>query len=132
MQERPNVTFRPRKAKGANGSSFSSFLPAISKKAKLDIQRKIKEWRLLWQTNKRLEDLALKYNPVIRGWLNYYGNYGRIELARILQGINKHLCLWIQRKYKKYKHKPYRARTLLRKIIQANKQLFAHWKVGIT
>lgn len=125
-------TFRPRKAKARNGSSFTSFLPAISKKSKIDIQKKIKEWRLLWQTNKTLVDLAKKYNPIIRGWLNYYGKYGRIELARVLEGVNKHLCLWIQRKYKKFKHKPFRARTFLRKMIRVNPTLFAHWQVGIT
>lgn len=87
---------------------------------------------MLWQTNKTLVDLAKKYNPVIRGWLNYYGKYGKIELARVLEGVNKHLCLWIQRKYKKFKHKPFRARTFLRKMIRVNSTLFAHWQVGIT
>lgn len=125
-------TFRQRKTKARIGSYFTSFIPAINKKSKFDIQRKIRELRLLWQTNKTLEDLAKKYNPVIRGWLNHYGEYGKIELLRVLEGINKHLCFWIKRKYKKFKHKPFRAITLLLKMIKVNSALFVYWQVGIT
>ncbi|WP_196479870.1 group II intron maturase-specific domain-containing protein [Clostridium tyrobutyricum] len=33
--------------------------------------------------NKELKDIIdEKYNPVIRGWLNYYGKYGRRELTK--------------------------------------------------
>jgi len=124
-------TYRPRKAKGKNGKEFTSFLPAISNKAKKYIRQKIKEWRLLWMTNKELIDIAEKYNPVIRGWLNYYGKYGKNELTKVLENINLHLCFWIRRKYKKYKYKPYQARKYLRLLSMKSKFLFAHWKVGI-
>lgn len=82
-------------------------------------------------TNKDLAEIADRYNPVIRGWLNYYGKFGRAELSKVLETINRHLCFWIKRKYKKHKHKPYQARLLLRKIALENQDLFAHWKVGI-
>lgn len=74
-----SYTFKPRKAKGKYNKEFTSFLPAISNKAKLHIRQTIKGWRLLWITNKSLMDIAEKYNPVIRGWLNYYGKYGKRE-----------------------------------------------------
>lgn len=127
-----SYTFRPRKAKGANNKSFTSFLPAISENSKKSIKRTIREWRLLWMTNKSLEDLAERLNPIIRGWLNYYGKYGRKELSSTLEHINTHLVLWIQRKYLKYKNKPFKARSFLTKLIKSNTSLFAHWKVGIT
>jgi RNA-directed DNA polymerase len=82
-------------------------------------------------TNKELTEIAEKYNPVIGGWLNYYGKYGRAELSKVLDSVNRHLCHWIRRKYKRYKHKPYQARCLLKKISLGNRDLFAHWKVGI-
>src|SRR5690606_17520441 len=78
-------TFRPRKAKARNGKSFTSFLPAISKDAKRHIRATVKGWYLLHQTEKSLQDLADRYNSAIRGWLNYYGRYGRIELSKVLQ-----------------------------------------------
>ncbi len=125
-------TFKPRKACARNGKSFASFLPAISNDAKKSIRQTVKDWRLLWMTNKSLQDIANKYNAVIQGWLNYYGKYGRKELTSVLESINKHLCFWIRRKYKKYKRKPYKARSLLMKMIKLNTNLFAHWAVGIT
>lgn len=126
-----SYTFRPRKAKGKEDKEFTSFLPAISNKAKKHIKQTIKQWKLLWMTNKELGDIAEKYNPVIRGWLNYYGKYGRKELTKVLEHINYHLCFWIRRKYKKYKYKSYKAMSLLMKIANKNSTLFEHWKVGI-
>jgi RNA-directed DNA polymerase len=124
-------TYRPRKAKGQSGKEFTSFLPAISNKAKKHIRKEIRDWRLLWATNIGIEQIAEKYNPVIRGWLNYYGKYGRKELSKVVENVNLHLCYWIRRKYKGYKHKPLQARHLLRKIASEKQDLFAHWKVGI-
>lgn len=124
-------TYRPRKAKGKNGKEFTSFIPAISNKAKKHICQTIKEWRLLWMTNKELADIAEKYNPIIRGWLNYYGKYGKRELAKVLEQINLHLCFWVRRKYKKYKFKPKRAKEYLRYLSVKLRPLFEHWKVGI-
>ncbi|MCK5758593.1 MAG: group II intron reverse transcriptase/maturase [Clostridiales bacterium] len=124
-------TYRPRKAKGKSGKEFTSFLPAISNKAKKRIRQEIKGWRLIWMTNMEIEQIAEKYNPVIRGWLNYYGKYGRKELARVMESVNQHLSNWIRRKYKGCRHKPAKARSLLRKIAQEKPDIFAHWKVGI-
>lgn len=124
-------TYRPRKAKGQNGKEFTSFLPAISNKAKKHIRQEIKDWRLHWATNMGLEQIAEKYNPVIRGWLNYYGKYGRKELSKVMESVNLHLCQWIRRKYKRYKHKPLQSKHLLRKVALEKRELFAHWKVGI-
>jgi len=124
-------TYRPRKAKGRNGKEFTSFLPAISNEAKKHIRQEVRGWRLLWMTNKSIEEIAEKYNPVIRGWLNYYGKYGRIELSKVIESVNFHLCYWVRRKYKRYKHKPYQSRSLLRRIALERRDLFAHWKVGI-
>jgi RNA-directed DNA polymerase len=124
-------TYRPRKAKGKNGKEFTSFLPAISNKAKKHIRQEVKEWRLLWATNMEIEQIAEKYNPVIAGWLNYYGKYGRKELSNVMENINLHLCNWIRRKYKGCRHKPLQSKSLLKKIALEKRDLFAHWKVGI-
>ena len=125
-------TFKPRKAKGKNGKEFTSFLPAISQKAKQAIMQTVHDWHLLWMTNKRLKDIAEKYNPVIRGWLNYYGKYGKRELADTLKHINMHLCYWFRRKYKTYRNRREVSRTMMEEIAKRERQLFAHWAVGIT
>ena len=124
-------TYRPRKAKSKDGKVFTSFLPAVSNKAKTHIRQTIKSWRILWMTQQKICDIAEKYNPVIRGWLNYYGKYGKGELARVLEHINQHLTFWVRRKYKKYRHKQMDAKRYLKKLAENNENLFAHWKVGI-
>ena len=125
-------TFKPRKAKGKNGKEFTSFLPAISQKAKQAIMQTVHDWHLLWMINKSLKDIAEKYNPVIRGWLNYYGKYGKRELADTLKHINMHLCYWFRRKYKTYRNRREVSRTTMEEIAKRERQLFAHWAVGIT
>jgi RNA-directed DNA polymerase len=82
-------------------------------------------------TNKSLGDIAKKYNSAIRGWPNYYGKYGKKELAKVLESINYHLCFWLRRKYKKYKTKYMQARRDLLRIANKCNSLFEHWKVGI-
>ncbi|MFP4456480.1 MAG: group II intron reverse transcriptase/maturase [Clostridia bacterium] len=124
-------TFRPRKAKAKDGTSFTSFLPAICNKAKMHIKRTIKSWRLLYQTNKSLKELSKKYNSVIRGWLTYYGKFGRAEIAKVMEHVNLHLVMWVMRKHKKYKYKRKRASEYLYTIARYTKNLFYHWDVGI-
>ena len=122
----------PRKAKGRQGVEFTSFLPAISQKAQKRIMQEVRRWPLLKTPNVTLEDIADRYNPVIRGWLSYYGKYGKAVLADVLESINAHLQRWIQKKYLRFKHKPKKARAYLAKVAVHKRELFAHWTVGIT
>ena len=68
-------TFRPRRAKNRMGHLFISFIPAISNEAVKSIRSTIRQWHLTWRTDKSLEDLSHMFNPVIRGWINYYGSF---------------------------------------------------------
>jgi RNA-directed DNA polymerase len=124
-------TFKPRKAKGKGGTVFTSFLPALSKESKERIHEEVRSWHLLWMTNQSITDIAQKYNPIIRGWLNYYGKYSKKELARVLEHINLHLSFWVRRKYKRYKWKPMEACRYLRRLAIHSSHLFEHWKVGV-
>jgi len=72
-------TFQPRRARNRHGQDFSSFLPAMSTKAATHVRRTIREWRLASTKNhSALEDLPKLVDPVVRGWMQYYGRfYGR-------------------------------------------------------
>ena len=124
-------TFKPRKAKSKTGTVFTSFLPATSKDAKKSIYQEIRSWHLLWMTNQSLSNLAQKYNPIIRGWLNYYRKYGKKELARVLEHLNQHLIFWVRRKYQRYKWKSKEASRYLWRIAMYSSHLFEHWRVGV-
>lgn len=124
-------TFRPRKAKARDGNSFTSFLPAISNNAKMHIRKTIKSWYLLHQTEVGIQELSNKYNAAIRGWMNYYGLYGRAELSKVLMHINHHLMMWVMRKFEKCKRSKRKAWKFLFRIATNQQTLFEHWTAGI-
>lgn len=123
-------TFRPRDAKNKYGKYFTSFLPAISEKAKKALRKEIRSWKLQQKSDKSINDIANAINSKIQGWINYYSHYYKTELYEILQYINRCLIKWVRRKYKKSSRK--RAIEWLNGIARREKKLFAHWKFGIT
>jgi Group II intron, maturase-specific domain/Reverse transcriptase (RNA-dependent DNA polymerase) len=90
-------TFRPRGAKDKNGAMITAFLPAISKQALKRLSRRVRSWRLHRRTSKQSADLARMVNPVVRGWMNYYGCFYRSALQSLLDRINTYLLGWIGR-----------------------------------
>ena len=81
--------FRPRSARNRQGKFFVSFSPAISPKASRSLRQRIRrEWRLTAQTQHSLTDLARHFNPIIAGWINYYGRFCRSALHSVLNHIN--------------------------------------------
>ena len=99
-------TFQPRRAKNRWGRYFVSFLPAISTKAATAIRQTIRDWRMAsTRNNQRLEDLARLVNPVVRGWLNYYGRFYRSRCVQVLRHFNEALGKWAQRKYTRFRRR---------------------------
>ena len=56
---------------------FTSFLPAISKDALKKISGEVRRWRLHRRTGHTLAELARRINPIVRGWMQYYGGFYR-------------------------------------------------------
>lgn len=109
----PNISFtflgfefRPRSAKNKYGKLFCNFLPAISRQALTEVKRTVRAWRLMWCSEKSLEDLSKMFNPIARGWILYYGKYYKSGLFPLAERINLHLGKWLRNKYKTYKRKP--------------------------
>lgn len=121
-------TFRPRGVKNKNGEFFLSFLPAISDKASKNIRQIIRSWRIHRQNNRSIEELARKYNAIIRGWINYYGRFHKSAMYNSLRNIDKYLIRWLLKKYKRLKGSLRRALRLLGRIKKEEPNLFAHWK----
>jgi RNA-directed DNA polymerase len=94
-------TFRQRTAKDRNGQMFMRFLPAISKDAKEKISREIRSWRVHRQIGLTFAGLARRVNPVVAGWMRYYGRFCRSALYPLLARINAYLVQWIRKKYKR-------------------------------
>lgn len=124
-------TFRARKSKNKYGKYFINFTPAVSNRASKAMQQTIHGWRMHLKPDKTLEDLSRMFNPVIRGWINYYGHLYKSELYSVLKHMNRALVRWVQRKYKKYEIHKRRATDWLGKIARREQKLFVHWQMGI-
>jgi hypothetical protein len=119
-------TFRARAARDRNGVNFTSFLPAISKDALKKVSGEVRRWRLHLRTGHTLAELARQVNPIVRGWMQYYGVFYRSALHPLLLRINAYLMRWLRRKYRRLR--PFRtALACWRRITRQQPRLFAHW-----
>lgn len=122
-------TFRPRRSKNKQGKFFISFAPAISNEAAKAIRKISRNWCWSRWTNKDLEDLASMFNPVMQGWINYYGRFCGSALNPTLLCLNYRLVIWATRKYKRFRGHRRRAAQWLDRIARREPNMFAHWSV---
>ena len=120
--------FRARLCKGRN--YFVGFTPAVSKSAIKAMGATIRGWKLQLWSSASLEDIAKRINPVVRGWLNYYGRYHKSALYPILRQIQYALVRWAMRKYKRLRGHWLRATHWLGRIACREPRLFASWGFG--
>jgi RNA-directed DNA polymerase len=124
-------TFRPRRSKSRKGKYFINFSPAISDKAAKAIRVEIRSWKLHARSDKAIDDLARMFNPIVRGWLQYYGCYYRSAMYPVIRHLDRLLARWACRKYKKLRHHLRRASHWIRSISVRDPRLFAHWQLGV-
>jgi len=124
-------TFRPRRSKNRYGKFFINFTPAMSAKAGKAIRQEIRGWNLPVRSDKSLMDLSRMFSSVIQGWINYYGRFYRSAMYPTLRHINRKLCLWATRKFKKLRHHKRRAEHRLGEIALLSPNLFPHWRIGL-
>lgn len=68
--------FRPRQARnGRDGTYFSSFLPAMSPEALKAKSVQLRSMRLHRRFDLTLDGLPRWLNPIVAGWMNYYGRF---------------------------------------------------------
>ena len=120
-------TFRARLARARRGNFFVGFNPAISAAATKAINAKIRDWHLIRRSGVGLVSLARDINPVVAGWINYYGAFTRSELSSLACHLDQLLVRWAMRKYKRFKRHPATAWAWLRAARAAKPSLFAHW-----
>ena len=120
-------TFRARGARNERESkTFTSFAPAISKEALKKISGTVRRWRLDRKTGQTLADLARWINPIVRGWMQYYGRFNRSALYPFLQRINAYLMRFLRHKFKRVRSFK-KAKAGWKRIIAQYPKAFAHW-----
>jgi RNA-directed DNA polymerase len=125
-------TFRPRSAKNhTQNKLFASFAPAVGTKALTAMRQTVRKWNIRNRTDLGLTEIARWANPVLRGWLNYYGCFHSSAMNSVWRHFNRTLMAWAMRKYRKLKRRKTAAGHFLAAVAKRDPHLFVHWK-GMT
>jgi hypothetical protein len=120
-------TFRPREARRKDGRHFTSFVPAMSPKVLKAKGAQLRKMAVHRRADLSLDDLARWLNPVMAGWMHYYGRFCRSAMYPLLQRVNSCLRRWAGKKYR-------RLRAVMRftrrwtGLIERHPRLFAQWQ----
>ncbi|MDA8395803.1 MAG: group II intron reverse transcriptase/maturase [Candidatus Dormibacteraeota bacterium] len=121
-------TFRQRQARNSKtGRSFSSFLPAMSTEALKAKGTELRRMRVHRHVNRTLNDLARWLNPIVRGWMQYYGRFHRSAMYPLLRRISTYLMRWAWKKYRRLRTH-LRFQRWWRGLLDRVPELFAHWQ----
>ncbi len=105
---------------------FAAFLPAVSRDAPKKMGQEIRRRRVHLRTTADLAELAEWMNPIIRGWMSYYGKFYRTELDGLLRGINTYLVRWARRKFKRLRSFK-KAKRWWHGLLKRQPEIFTHW-----
>jgi RNA-directed DNA polymerase len=123
--------FRRAPIRRRDGVLMCGFVPLVGKAAMKSMARVIRQWKLGRRTNLSFRGLAAMVNPIVLGWINYYGRFYKSRLMHFLeQQINRFLVKWAMRKYKRLRRAKGKTRRKLAEIASAFPAMFAHWKHG--
>jgi len=125
--------FRPRRVRRLRDNSlFGGFNPAVSSSAMKAMRETIRDLNLRRQTQLSLQDIAQQLNPLLRGWIAYYGRYAPSALYPVLRYVNQTLVAWAMRKFKRFKRHKVPASQFLQRLATEYVDLFVHWRIGMT
>lgn len=119
-------TFRARGMRAKSGKVFTGFGPAVSKDALKKMSATVRAWRLHHRADLSEHDLARWINPVLRGWMQYYGAFYRSALYPLLGRINAYLMRWSRKKYRRLRSRR-KAQAQWQTVVRLRPGFFAHW-----
>lgn len=119
--------FRARLSRNRQGKYFVNFSPAIAPKARKSIYAKIRDWRIPRRSETSIKALAQMINPVVRGWVGYYGVFYKSSLLFLVHHLERLILKWVKRKYKKQGSNLKRAKRWIKRGKSRYPELFVHW-----
>ena len=124
--------FRPRLVRRRRDNTmFCGFNPAVSVSALKAMRSAIRDLNLRRKTQLSMRDLAHQLNPLLRGWIAYYGRFAPSALAPLLRYVNQTLLAWAMRKFKRFKAHKIRASQFFQQLAARRPDLFVHWHRGM-
>lgn len=125
-------TFRPRLVKNRKRNSmFVSFTPAVSNAALKSMRQRTRALNYRNRSHLSLADIARLHNPILRGWLEYYGRFCPSAMYPVLRHFNRTLVAWAMMKFKRFKGHKMRASRFLKELAKKCPYLFVHWQRGM-
>ena len=96
-------TFKAVYIKCRDGKVRYNFIASVSKTSSKRFQDKIKSMEIHKSTGCKIDIIAEMLNPLIRGWMNYFGKFNLSAMRRTLQCIERKLIKWAMCKYKNFR-----------------------------
>jgi len=126
-------SFQPRTAKARKtGKLFLGYDCAISISSRKRIADKLEELDIVNSSFRSIVGIAQHLNPMIRGWINYYGKFRGYELSKVFRLLRNRLIRWARKRYKRYKHSLNRTFQWLDRVRVQYPYLFYHWQLGFS
>jgi RNA-directed DNA polymerase len=123
-------TFMPRLAQhGGRKEWFTNCLPAVSRSSMKQMNKSLKQMSVFRNSGATITYLAESINPILRGWINYYGKFYKTTLKKFMHNVNVKVASWARRKYKNLRSSEMKAINWLYGISQNSPNLFAHWQL---
>jgi group II intron reverse transcriptase/maturase len=121
-------SFQPRSSFSKKmGGMFLGYDCAISISSRKRIADKLEELNVNKLNFKSIVGIAQYLNPMIRGWVRYYGKFKMYELTKVFRLLSKRLVWWARNRYKRYKTNIRKAYKWLASIRKQFPTLFYHW-----
>jgi group II intron reverse transcriptase/maturase len=124
-------SFQPRTAKSKKtGKLFLGYDCAISISSRKRIADKLGDLKVEKLRCKSIVGIANYLNPLIRGWVNYYGRFSGFELTSVFRILHARLVRWVRKRYKRYRTRLNKAYHWLKRVRKQYPFLFYHWRYG--
>ncbi len=121
-------SFQPRTAYSKKkGNLFLGYDCAISIASRKRIADKLEELKVDKLTFKSIVGVAHYLNPMIRGWVHYYGKFKLYELTKVFRLLSRRLVWWARKRYKRYKTSIRKGYKWLATVREQFPTLFYHW-----
>jgi group II intron reverse transcriptase/maturase len=120
-------SFHGRTVQDRHGNLFTGFNPGVSRKALKRMNQAVRELKIHRRTSLTLKELAAILNPMVRGWVEYYGAFYPEPLRRFLVRLDLRLGRWARKKYKTLRRRRRRSWAWLKRCRMSSPRLFVHW-----
>jgi group II intron reverse transcriptase/maturase len=122
-------SFQPRSAYSKKlRKMFIGYDCAISISSRKRIADKLEDLHVNKLNFKTIGGVAQYLNPMIRGWVHYYGKFKMYELTKVFRLLSKRLVWWARRRYKRYKTSIRKGYQWLSTVRKQYPTLFYHWQ----